>query len=95
MTDKRSSPLTSRLYETEDDLLQMQNFLMEARSQTDDWRYAHVGDLLFSFFMVACHLDLKEHGRRTRPARACRQEEPREFPGKGTQARVIPVPVRV
>ena len=63
MTDKRSNPLTSRLYETENDLLQMQNLLMEARSQTDDWRYAHVGDLLFGFFMVACHLDPKEHIR--------------------------------
>ena len=51
---------TSRLYETEDDLLQMQDLLMEARSQTDDWRYAHVGDLIFLFFMVACHLDPRE-----------------------------------
>jgi mycothiol synthase len=54
---------TSRYYEDEHDLLQMQGMLMEARSQTDDWRYAHVGDLLFWFFMVACHLDPKEHIR--------------------------------
>ncbi len=52
--------LTSRLYETEHDLLQMQELLMEARSCTDDWRYAHVGDLMFAFFMVACHLDPQE-----------------------------------
>jgi mycothiol synthase len=56
-------PLTSRLYKTENDLRQMQNLLMEARWQTDDWRYAHVGDLIFWFFMVACHLDPKEHIR--------------------------------
>jgi len=34
---------------------------MEARSRTNDWRYAHVGELLFNFFMVACHLDPKEY----------------------------------
>lgn len=33
---------------------------MEARSQTDDWRYAHIGDLIFWFFMVACHLNPRE-----------------------------------
>ena len=55
--------LTSRLYETEDDLQQMQGMLMEARSQTDDWRYAHIGDLIFAFFMVACHLDPKQYIR--------------------------------
>jgi len=49
--------LTSRLYETEGDLLQMQGLLMEARSLTGDWRYAHVGELMWSYFMVACHLD--------------------------------------
>ncbi len=55
--------LTSRFYETEHDLQQMQALLMEARSTTDDWHYAHVGELLFGFFMVACHLDPKEHIR--------------------------------
>lgn len=55
--------MTSRLYETENDLLSMLNMLMEARSRTDDWRYAHAGELLFQFFMVACHLDPKEHIR--------------------------------
>jgi ribosomal protein S18 acetylase RimI-like enzyme len=52
--------LTSRLYETEDDLRQMQGMLMEARAHTDDWRYAHVGELMWGFFMVAIHLSLRE-----------------------------------
>ncbi|MBN2548792.1 MAG: GNAT family N-acetyltransferase [Anaerolineales bacterium] len=52
--------MNSRNYATEDDLRQMQALLMEARAQTDDWRYAHVGDLIFWFFMVACHLQAKE-----------------------------------
>jgi ribosomal protein S18 acetylase RimI-like enzyme len=62
MTDFIHS-LTTRFYKDEHDLQQMQNLLMEARSQTDDWRYAHVGDLLFWFFMVACHLNPEEHIR--------------------------------
>lgn len=53
----------SRFYETNDDLQQMLSMLMEARSQTSDWRYAHVGELLFNFFMVACHLDPHQHIR--------------------------------
>jgi ribosomal protein S18 acetylase RimI-like enzyme len=53
----------SRYYETEHDLQQMQAFLMEARSRTDDWRYSHVGELIFTFFMVACHLNPQEHIR--------------------------------
>jgi GNAT superfamily N-acetyltransferase len=52
--------LTSRLYETEHDLHQMYDLLMEARALTDDWRFAHVGELAFWFFMVACHLDPEE-----------------------------------
>ncbi len=55
--------LTSRFYETECDLQQMQGLLVEARSRTDDWRYAHVGELLFQFLMVACHLVPQEHIR--------------------------------
>jgi len=55
--------LISRFYETEHDLQQMQGLLMEARSRTDDWHYAHVGELTFVFFMVACHLNLREHIR--------------------------------
>jgi mycothiol synthase len=58
-----SGRITSRLYRSEDDLLQMQQLLMVARSHTGDWRYAHVGDLIFWFFMVTCHLDPKEHIR--------------------------------
>ncbi len=37
--------------------------LMHARSRTNDWHYAHVGELLFNFFMVACHLDPYQHIR--------------------------------
>jgi len=38
----------------------MQGLLMEARSQTDDWHYPHLGDLNFWFFMVVCHLNPQE-----------------------------------
>jgi hypothetical protein len=55
--------LTSRFYKTEHDLQQMQGLLMEARSRTDDWHYWHVGELIFGFFMVACHLNPQEHIR--------------------------------
>jgi ribosomal protein S18 acetylase RimI-like enzyme len=41
----------------------MQALLMEARSRTDDWRYPHVGDLQFWFFMVTCHQSPREHIR--------------------------------
>lgn len=54
---------TSRFYETEHDLQQMENLLMEARSLTNDWHYWHVGELVFSYFMVACHLNPREHIR--------------------------------
>ncbi len=54
---------TSRLYQTENDLRAMQALLMEARSQTDDWRYAHVGDLNFWFFMLVAHLDPTQYIR--------------------------------
>jgi ribosomal protein S18 acetylase RimI-like enzyme len=56
-------PWTSRPYESEHDLLCMRDLLMEARARTGDWRYAHVGELAFSFFMVACHLNPREHIR--------------------------------
>lgn len=55
--------LTSRLYETEYDLQQMQGLLMEARSCTNDWRYSHVGELMWGFFMVTCHLNPQEYVR--------------------------------
>jgi len=54
---------TSRPYESVQDLQQMLDLLMQARAQTSDWRYAHVGELLFNFFMVACHLNPQEHIR--------------------------------
>lgn len=55
--------LTSRLYETEHDLQHMQALLMEARSRTNDWRYWHVGELTWGYFLVLCHLDPREHIR--------------------------------
>jgi ribosomal protein S18 acetylase RimI-like enzyme len=57
------SSLTSQPYESEQDLLNMQSLLMDARSRTDDWHYAHIGELLFNFFMVLCHLDPRKHIR--------------------------------
>ena len=53
----------SRLYQDEGDLVQMYDLLMEARSLTDDWRYAHVGELAFHYFLIACHLDPQQHIR--------------------------------
>jgi ribosomal protein S18 acetylase RimI-like enzyme len=44
--------LTSRYYESEHDLRQMQDLLMAARAATDDWRYPHIGVATFRFFMV-------------------------------------------
>ncbi len=61
--DAAARPLTSRPYENEADLRAMLELLVEARSRTGDWHYAHVGELLFAFFMVACHLDPREHIR--------------------------------
>ncbi|MBI5291556.1 MAG: GNAT family N-acetyltransferase [Chloroflexi bacterium] len=55
--------LTTRFYETEHDLQQMQGLLMEARSRTNDWHYSHVGELMWGFFMVACHLNPQEYIR--------------------------------
>ncbi len=56
-------PIAARSYESEQDLIDMQSLLMDARSQTDDWRYAHIGELIFNFFMVASHLDPHKHIR--------------------------------
>jgi ribosomal protein S18 acetylase RimI-like enzyme len=55
--------VTSRLYKGKKDLQQMYKLLMEARSITNDWHYAHVGELAFNFFMVSCHLNPHEHIR--------------------------------
>ena len=52
--------LTARQFEGENDLREMQNLLMRARSLTSDWRYAHIGELNFQFLMNAAHLDPKE-----------------------------------
>ncbi|MFH2038427.1 MAG: GNAT family N-acetyltransferase [Chloroflexota bacterium] len=54
---------TSRLYQSESDFLQMVDLLMEGRSLTNDWHYAHVGELAFNYLMVTCHLDPQEHIR--------------------------------
>jgi mycothiol synthase len=53
-------PVISRLYESENDLLQMQDLLMDGRAQTNDWCYWHIGELLWGFFMVDCHLNPQE-----------------------------------
>ena len=58
-----AAPLTDRAYEGEHDLVAMLDLLMEARAQTNDWRYAHVGELLFRFLTVARHLDAHEYIR--------------------------------
>jgi hypothetical protein len=57
----RGHRLTSRFYETKQDVMQMQEMLVESRSRTDDWHYWHVGELIFAFFMVDCHLNPHEH----------------------------------
>ncbi|OGN95232.1 MAG: hypothetical protein A2Z71_07835 [Chloroflexi bacterium RBG_13_50_21] len=41
----------------------MLDMLIQARARTNDWHYTHVGELLFNFFMVVCHLDPQEHIR--------------------------------
>jgi GNAT superfamily N-acetyltransferase len=46
----------------------MQAMLASARSKTTDWRYPHVGDLTWSFFLVLVHLDPHRHVRLWRGA---------------------------
>ncbi len=58
-----SDTISSRQYEGGQDLPLMLDMLMRARALTSDWRYAHVGELLFNFFMVNCHLDPYKHIR--------------------------------
>ena len=55
--------LTSRLFGSEQDLQDMLDLLIIARSRTNDWRYAHVGELAFNYFMVTCHLNPLQHIR--------------------------------
>ena len=57
----KTQSYTSRPFETENDLKQMRDMLFVSRSLTDDWHYAHVGELMWGYFMVACHLTPKEH----------------------------------
>lgn len=63
MPSASADSLTPRMYSSQDDLHAMLEMLMLGRQQTNDWHYAHVGELLFNFFMVACHLELSEHIR--------------------------------
>ncbi len=58
-----STSLSSRLYTGEQDLKDMLDLLMQARSRTNDWHYSHIGELMWNFFMVLCHLDPHEHIR--------------------------------
>jgi len=51
------------LYEGEHDLLQMQALLMQGRARTNDWHYWHVGELMWPFFMLTCHLDPQQYVR--------------------------------
>jgi ribosomal protein S18 acetylase RimI-like enzyme len=53
-----TSSVISRPYQSESDLKDMLHMLMVGRSHTNDWHYPHVGEFLFNYFMVACHLDL-------------------------------------
>jgi ribosomal protein S18 acetylase RimI-like enzyme len=53
----------SRCYQNERDLLQIYALLMQALLLTSDWRYAHIGELAFNFFMLTCHLDPQQHIR--------------------------------
>jgi mycothiol synthase len=55
--------LVSRFYETEADFVAMRAMLMEARAQTNDWRYAHVGLMQFNFMLVVFHLNPHEFVR--------------------------------
>lgn len=50
-------PFTSRSYQSDHDLELMLAMLQQARHQTSDWRYLHVGELAWNFFQVAIHLD--------------------------------------
>jgi GNAT superfamily N-acetyltransferase len=49
--------LTTRPYQSEHDLAEMQALLREGRAQAGDWAYAHAGELAWEFFILSCHLD--------------------------------------
>lgn len=54
---------TSCPYRDLEDLRGMLQLLMEARSLTGDWRYPHLGDLLWQFLLVERHLGARRHIR--------------------------------
>jgi mycothiol synthase len=58
-----TSALTSRAYEGVGDLAKMLDLLMEARSQTNDWHCAHVGELLWNYLVLSSHLPERDHIR--------------------------------
>jgi ribosomal protein S18 acetylase RimI-like enzyme len=58
-----------RGWENEQDLQEILAFLMDARSLTGDWRYPHIGEFLWNYFMIACHLDPCRHIRLWRDGR--------------------------
>jgi ribosomal protein S18 acetylase RimI-like enzyme len=58
-----SHGISSRLYAGEADLQNMLDLLMQGRSRTNDWHYAHIGELLWNYFMLLCHLDPCQHIR--------------------------------
>jgi ribosomal protein S18 acetylase RimI-like enzyme len=58
MPPENTPSLTSRPYRDDSDLDDMLNILMVGRSYTTDWHYPHIGEFLFNYFMVACHLEL-------------------------------------
>jgi ribosomal protein S18 acetylase RimI-like enzyme len=53
----KSPQIPSRLYTGQTDLLSMLDLLMQGRLHTNDLHYAHIGELLWNYFMVLCHLD--------------------------------------
>ena len=55
--------IVSRPFKDQEDYQQMREMLMQARLLTSDWRYAHVGELAFNYFMIAIHLNLQDHVR--------------------------------
>ncbi|MFO7697049.1 MAG: hypothetical protein R6X16_07820 [Anaerolineae bacterium] len=55
--------LRSRGYHGVDDLRAMIGLLMDGRALTGDWRYCHVGELAFAFFLIACHLNPSQQVR--------------------------------
>jgi mycothiol synthase len=59
MPAKYMSSVSSRPYRDDSDLKDMLDMLMVGRSNTNDWHYPHIGEFLFNYFMVACHLDLE------------------------------------